>query len=66
MDIYEFMSSSHWLTFFLAVGVCCIVEILFFRLPNRVMRHANIRKWGYPPAHCDADGDFLVKDEGEK
>lgn len=21
-------------------------------------RHMNIRKHGYPPIHCDADGDF--------
>lgn len=25
---------------------------------NRTLRHWNIRKHGYPPVHCDADGDF--------
>lgn len=30
---------------------------------NRPLRHWTIRKHGYPPAHCDADGDF--KDESE-
>lgn len=25
---------------------------------NRFWRHWNIRKHGYPPSHCDADGDF--------
>jgi len=24
---------------------------------NRFWRHWNIRKHGYPPPHCDADGD---------
>lgn len=26
---------------------------------NRFWRHWNIRKHGYPPIHCDADGDHL-------
>jgi hypothetical protein len=25
---------------------------------NRFWRHWNIRKHGYPPPYCDADGDF--------
>lgn len=25
---------------------------------NRILRYRNIRKYGYPPPHCDADGDF--------
>jgi len=25
---------------------------------NRAMRHLNIRRHGWPPAHLDADGDF--------
>lgn len=29
-----------------------------FKLFNRSLRHWNIRKHGYPPSHCDADGDF--------
>jgi len=29
---------------------------------NRPLRHLNIRKHGYPPAHCDADGDFKKED----
>jgi len=27
-------------------------------LINRMLRHRNIRRHGYPPEHCDADGDF--------
>jgi len=30
---------------------------------NRFLRHWNIRKHGYPPEHCDADGDFKNKKE---
>jgi hypothetical protein len=29
-----------------------------FRVWNRAMRCLNIRKHGWPPPHCDADGDF--------
>jgi hypothetical protein len=27
-------------------------------LVKSVLRHWNIHKHGYPPPHCDADGDF--------
>ncbi|MDQ7818710.1 MAG: hypothetical protein RDU14_16915 [Melioribacteraceae bacterium] len=30
---------------------------------NRFFRHWNIRKHGYPPSHCDADGEFPKKEE---
>ena len=30
-----------------------------FRLGNRVLRSVNIRKHGWPPPHCDADGDAI-------
>ena len=57
-ELYEFMSSSPWLTFFLAAGIIELLIVILFKLPNRIMRHYNIRKYGYPPPHCDADGDF--------
>lgn len=53
MSAYDFMTGSPWLTFFLA----WIASALVFRLWNRTMRMVNIRKHGWPPAHCDADGD---------
>ena len=54
MDIFAFMSGSPWLTWFLAI----IVSSLIFKIINRMLRTINIYKHGYPPAHCDADGDF--------
>jgi Na+/serine symporter len=30
---------------------------------NSPLRHWTIRKHGYPPAHCDADGDFKNEKE---
>jgi hypothetical protein len=61
MNVFEFMSESPVLTFFLALFLAIILEYLFFKLPNRYFRSRNIANHGWPPQHCDADGDF--KDE---
>ena len=58
MNLFDFMSDSPWLTFFLAV--CVVLPALkllawVIGLPFRTM---NIRKHGWPPAHLDADGDY--------
>lgn len=54
MNIYQFMSDSPYLTFFL---VLILIEG-FYKIVNRFFRTLNIRKNGWPPEHCDADGDF--------
>lgn len=54
MSAYQFMSDSPWLTFFLAY----LAAWLTFKIYNCTVRHLNIRKHGWPPAHLDADGDF--------
>jgi len=55
------MSESPYLTFFLAVIVAEVIIRVAVNLPNRILRHWNIRKHGYPPAYCDADGDLGLK-----
>jgi len=62
MNVYEFMADSPVLTFFIVVGIGIILTSIFNGCINRPLRHMNIRKHGWPPAHCDADGDFRVKD----
>ena len=59
--MYEFMSESPFTTIILAYifGHILIVCI------NRPLRHMNIRKHGWPPEHCDADGDFKPEEEYE-
>jgi len=37
--------------------ICKLLIFLPVFLWNRFWRHWNIRKHGYPPPHCDADGD---------
>lgn len=46
---------GYWLFVGLLVGVPA--QLLSFAI-NRPLRHWTIRKHGYPPSHCDADGDF--------
>ena len=62
MNIYQFMSDSPILTFFIAAMLITALQAVFFKLPNRYFRSRNIVKQGWPPKHCDADGD--LKEEG--
>ena len=38
--------------------VCFIVFQCLFLCWNRWLRSRNIKNAGWPPSHCDADGDF--------
>jgi hypothetical protein len=65
-DLLTFAGNHPVLAFFLAllfVGAVCNIIMMPYRLINRIMRHRNIHKHGYPPAHCDADGDFRKEEE---
>ena len=62
MTTLQFMSDSPFLTFFL----CWMATGLIFKIWNRFMRHLNIRKHGWPPPHCDADGDFKPEEEPDE
>lgn len=55
MTLYQFMSDSPFLTFFLALIGAGLIA-LPFKLLNRYLRHRSIREKGWPPAHVDADG----------
>jgi len=60
---YVFSSFWMWLGFVIVFGM--ILNFLF-KLYNRSLRHRNIMKYGYPPEHCDADGEFpQIKEEDE-
>ncbi|UTC29704.1 hypothetical protein BAJUN_00740 [Bajunvirus bajun] len=43
-----------WWALFFAYAIANIP----FKIVNRIVRGASIRKNGWPPAHCDADGDI--------
>jgi hypothetical protein len=62
-EMFDFMAGSPFLTFFLVLVCGEVVTRVAIGLPNRILRHMNIRKHGYPPPHCDADGDFREHDD---
>lgn len=65
MQLIKFIFSDFWIFigFLLIFGPTLqLINIMW----NRFWRHWNIRKHGYPPAHCDADGDFKPVKKGGK
>ena len=62
MVYLEFIFIDFW--HFLGILILLSTVLKFFSfLWNRFWRHLSIRRHGYPPAHCDADGDFFKKEE---
>ena len=61
MTFWQFANENTGLTVFMvcaaAFSIFVILDFLF-KCWNRLMRSMNIRKNGWPPQHCDADGDF--------
>ena len=69
MSVYVFAGVHPVLVFFLAclftvqvVSVSCMVQSIF----TRFIRHLNISKAGWPPAHLDADGDWKPENVWEE
>ena len=62
MDLLNFTFQSFWHFIGVAILLGMVLNSILF-IYNRAFRHYNIRKHGYPPAHCDADGDFKQKEE---
>lgn len=60
MNFWEFSSSNPWLAVaFIVITVICVdsvVKNVCIVLAFRV-RHRTLREKGFPPPHCDADGD---------
>jgi hypothetical protein len=57
MNALEFMSGRPFLTFFLAY----ILGQLILKSWSLFWRHWSIKKHGWPPEHCDADGGNINK-----
>lgn len=43
-------------------GAAYFIFNFILRMYNRTLRYFIIKKYGYPPEHCDADGDFKTTD----
>jgi len=57
MEILQFIFSGFW-TWLGAMIILWLPFEFMIRVYTRTLRHLNIRKHGYPPVHCDADGSF--------
>ena len=71
-QIHQIIQESVSGGFFRFAGYYLIIILLIgaplrfiFIVINRILRHWNMRKHGYPPAHCDADGDFKEEKKTE-
>lgn len=62
MIILEFMFKSigHFLGCLVLIGGFANWSFLMW---NRLLRSFTLRKHGYPPPHCDADGDGVTTEE---
>tara|TARA_R110000850_G_scaffold48912_2_gene120944 strand:- start:4455 stop:4658 length:204 start_codon:yes stop_codon:yes gene_type:complete len=63
-ELYVFIASSPWLAFFIAIIFSVLIIRILDICISRPLRHMNIRKHGWPPEHCDADGD-IIREEKE-
>ena len=64
-QILNFADSHPFLSFFVICIICITISEVVsipFKIVNRIIRGMNIRKNGWPPVHCDADGDFKTDD----
>jgi hypothetical protein len=62
MNIYTFMSGSPFLTAWLGIIAVAMAHYVFnsmVRIFSRTIRAINISVRGWPPPHCDADGDAI-------
>jgi hypothetical protein len=62
LELYTYIFSGFWV-FLGSILILTMVFHFIFSMWNRFWRHWNIRKHGYPPIHCDADGDFKKEEE---
>lgn len=61
-DLVPFMMEHPFISLFMVCAICdCIVRPIKLWL-----RHENIVDRGWPPPHCDADGDFKPKPEPDE
>jgi hypothetical protein len=63
-DLLEIALSGFWAF----VGTWVLLSLPFDAIRccwNRWLRSRNIKHHGWPPPHCDADGDFAPQPENE-
>jgi hypothetical protein len=64
MHFLEFMFSGFWVF----VGMMMLIALMIkgvYALWCRLLRVFTMHKHGYPPPHCDGDGDFTKVEDDE-
>lgn len=61
MNWWEFADKHTVVAVIMALAFLVVLDGLF----SRIFRHMNIRSQGWPPAHCDVDGDAVENGEEE-
>ena len=64
VEFLKFVFSNFWMWLGFVIIVGMVLNFIF-KVYNRGLRHRNIMKHGYPPEHCDADGDYPQIKEDE-
>lgn len=62
MEIIKFIFSNFWIWLGFVLILSGIGDFIL-KMYNQTLRHINIKKHGYPPEHCDADGDLETSEE---
>ena len=64
IDFLTFMFSGFWYFVGCMMLLGMVARTICF-VWGRFWRHLSIMKHGYPPPHCDADGEFPEKEDDE-
>jgi len=62
MQTLKYILDSWWLSLIVFIAFIYIIES-FKSTIKTWTRHRTLRKKGYPPEHCDVDGNPLIKIE---
>lgn len=58
LEVLQFVFSNFWIWLGTMVFISMVLKFVF-RCWNRLLRHLNVRKAGWPPIHLDGDGDWI-------
>lgn len=61
MSVWQFADAHPVAAFFMLVWSGYTIFCIY----RCTMRHLNIRRAGWPPEHCDADGGFRKCEDGQ-
>jgi len=62
MEVIRFIFSGFWIYLGSFIIFTTIFKIVF-DFYSRTLRHRSLMKHGYPPSHCNGDGDLIEENE---